>query len=218
MKIQDCLYKDICQNECHSACIRYVETKFLLQSSNIPESKQKVNKLFPDDCDIPAFEELSNIRDSVCDFVNDGKTLYIYSTTCGNGKTTWAIKIMLQYFNEVWAGNGFTKRGLFVNVPTFLSMCKSTISHPDSAFDELRADITKLDLVIFDDIASTRLSEYDYNTMLNYIDQRVLNEKATIYTGNIVPKELSNYLGTRLASRVAGNNAIKIMLRGGDMR
>lgn len=214
---KDCMYAPYCDTECHSMCIRYLETKYLLDASNIPKSKQKVNRLIPDDKDINAFNRLADIRDDIKNFVNSGGNLYIYSNTCGNGKTTWAIKLMLQYFNEMWAGNGFTERGIFVNVPTFLTQCKSTISKPDQKFFEMRDKLSDIDLVIFDDIASTKLSEYDYNTLLTYIDQRTIQEKSTLYTGNVPPDKLSNYVGERLASRIA-NNSILIELKGRDMR
>ena len=187
---KDCMYAPYCDTECHSMCIRYLETKYLLDASNIPKSKQKVNRLVPDDKDIGAFNRLADIRDDIKNFVNSGGNLYIYSNTCGNGKTTWAIKLMLQYFNEMWAGNGFTERGIFVNVPTFLTQCKSTISKPDQKFFEMRDQLSDIDLVIFDDIASTKLSEYDYNTLLTYIDQRTIQAKSTLYTGNVPPAEL----------------------------
>lgn len=214
---KDCIYEPYCDTECHSMCIRYLETKYLLDASNIPKSKQKVNTLYPDECDINSFSMLSDIREDIKEFVRCGSNLYIYSTTCGNGKTTWAIKIMLQYFNEMWAGNGFTERGIFINVPTFLTQCKSTISKPDQKFFEMRDRLSDIDLVIFDDIASTKLSEYDYNTLLTYIDQRTIQEKSTLYTGNVPPDKLPNYVGERLASRIA-NNSILIELKGRDMR
>ena len=215
-KNTDCIYLPYCDTECHSMCLRYLETKYLLNESNIPKSKQKINTLIPDDCDILAFEQLAKIRDNIKEFVDNGKNLYLYSNTCGNGKTTWAIKLMLQYFNEVWACNGFTKRGVFVNVPTFLTQCKSTISNPDQKFFDMRDSLADIDLVVFDDIASTKLSDYDYNTLLTFIDQRTMQEKSTIYTGNISPKDLSNFVGERLASRIKDSKIIQ--LKGRDMR
>ena len=215
---KDCIFSEFCNQTCSPVCMRYIEFNYLLKTSNIPLVKQRVNRLTPDSCDVLAFEMLAKIRDNILNFVDSGRNLYIYSNVCGNGKTTWAIKLMLQYFNEVWAGNAFTKRGLFVNTPTFLSMCKSTISHPDKDFSVLREDLTKVDLLIFDDIASTKLSEYDYNTLLNYIDQRVLNEKSTIYTGNVKPKDMHLYLGNRLTSRICNSNSMCIELKGRDMR
>jgi DNA replication protein DnaC len=172
----------------------------------------------PDDCDVAAFEELARIRDNIVEFIEKGRELYIYSSIAGNGKTTWAIKLMMQYFNEVWPGNAFVTRGIFVNVPTFLSMCKSTISNPNKDFSEMRDALGTVDLVVFDDIASTRLTEYDYNILLNYINTRYLNNKANIYTGNVNPKDLYKFVGDRLSSRIYNAQSICIELKGGDMR
>lgn len=214
----DCIYKTVCKSSCSVACIRYTEMNFLLKSSNIPKSKQTFMTLIPDECDFEAFTKLADIRDDILNFTNCGKNLYIYSNTCGNGKTTWAIKLMLQYFNEIWAGNGLEPRGVFLNVPTFLTKCKAVISNPDSEFDKLRERIITNDLVIWDDIAATKLSDYDYNLLLTYIDQRVVSGKSNIYTGNIQPHKLSNYVGERLSSRICGNEVVKIELKGGDRR
>ena len=216
-KMKDCIYAPYCDKECTSMCIRYLEIRYLLDTSNIPKSKQKINLLTPEVCDIEAFTKLADIREKIKDFVSSGSNLYIYSTTCGNGKTTWAIKLMLQYFNESWACNGFTQKGIFINVPTFLTQCKSTISKPDQKFFDLRDNLSNVDLVIFDDIASTKLSEYDYNTLLTFIDQRAIQEKSTIFTGNVLPDNLPNYVGERLASRIAHNSTL-IKLSGRDMR
>lgn len=188
----------------------------MLKHSNIPKIKQRINTLIPDDCDIDAFVRLSEIRDDIVDFTECGNSLYIYSTTCGNGKTTWSIKLLLQYFNEKWAGNGFTKRGIFINVPTFLYKCKDTISHPDPEFEILKKDLFDVDIVVWDDIAASNISNYDFTTLLAILDYRVLNEKSNIYTSNIVPSELERHLGTKLSSRI--NEGIKVCLKGGDKR
>ena len=216
-RYEDCLYKDICTQTCKKACLRYVEMKYLLKTSNIPKSKQKFNSLVPDECDIRAFKNLADLRDDIVNFTKNGEQLYIYSDVCGNGKTTWAIKLMLQYFNEVWAGNGFTKRGIFINVPTFLGMCKAVISNPDEKFEDLRSSLADVDLVIWDDIAADKLSAYDFNILLMYLDQRVLNDKANIYTGNIEPEKLQQFVGSRIASRI-NQNCCKVKLLGGDRR
>ena len=116
---EDCIYKEVCSNDCENMCLRYLEMKYMLDNSNIPKDRQKIVKLVPDDCDYNSFVKLAEIQESIGNFVKNGSSLYIYSNTCGNGKTTWSIKLMLQYFDSVWAGNSFTKRGLFLNVPEF---------------------------------------------------------------------------------------------------
>ena len=217
-RFQDCIYKDICEIEqCKEACMRYVEMSYMLKNSNIPKSKQKINSIIPEPCDDLAFEKLADIRENIVNFINNGKSLYIYSSNCGNGKTTWSIKLMLQYFHEMWAGNGFTERGIFIHVPTYLYDCKQNITHGNDKFEHSRLMLPKVDLVIWDEIASTKLSEYDYTQLLVLINQRDLYEKANIFTGNIKPNQLEQFVGSKLASRILGE-CIQIELKGGDRR
>lgn len=217
-RFKNCLYHSVCDYEtpCKNACLRYSVTKYMLEHSNIPKSKWGVNTLVPDDCDVKAFEQLAYIRENIVDFTTQGNSLYIYSTTCGNGKTTWATKLMLQYFNDVWEHTGYNSRGVFINVPTFLYTCKSIISKPDEDFENLRKSIFSVDLVIWDDIAAAKMSDYDYGILLTFIDNRVVSNKSNIYTGNIIPSELERYVGTKLSSRIL--EGAKIQLKGGDRR
>ena len=210
------MYREVCDDECSPICKRYCITKYMLQHSNIPQSKWGVNSLTPEPCDIPAFEKLAGIRDNIKEFVKSGQNLYLYSQICGNGKTTWSIKLMLQYFNEIWENNGFTARGVFMPVSEFLYKCKSDISHPTEEFNELKENIYNVDLVIWDDIACSKMSDYDYNMLLAFIDHRVVQEKSNIFNGNILPQKLDEYLGKKLASRI--NGSVKIELKGGDNR
>lgn len=215
-KIEDCMYKEVCLAKCSKICKRYCITKYMLQHSNIPKNKWGVNKLVPEPCDTQAYEQLADIREHITDFVNEGKNLYLYSDICGNGKTTWSIKLMLQYFNDIWRGNGFTERGVFMPVSEFLYRCKAEISKPTDEFIELRERVFNVDLVIWDDIACGKMSDYDFNMLLAFIDHRVVQGKANIFNGNIQPKELEKYLGNKLASRI--NSGYRIELKGGDNR
>lgn len=195
-----CWYKDVCTLDSCNNCIRYLEMKYLIDNSNIPPSRQIPNKLIPDKVDYDSFIKLQDIKDNIVSYVNAGNNLYITSKRLGNGKTSWSIKLLLKYFNEIWPGNGFRVRGLFIHVPTFLNQLKS-FNSPLSA--EYKSNIFNTDLVVWDDIASTKLSEYDHSQLLSYIDVRILNGKSNIYTGNMSRyEELEQTVGQRLASRI----------------
>lgn len=197
----DCIYKDVCTNECSDSCVRKLEMSYLLDKSNIPKSMQRIIKLTPDDCDYDTFVELANIKSDITDFVKNGKNLYLVSHNTGNGKTTWSIKLMLKYFDDIWAGNGFNIRGIFIHVPTFLLKCKD-FDNKDTEFEELKSHLLDVDLVIWDDVGSNGLSNYDLSQLLMHIDQRILANKSNIFTGNLLERELENALGSRLASRI----------------
>lgn len=219
MKNNNCWYNEVCQLECTSSCLRYQEMKYLMDNSNIPLTKQNPKALIltPDDLDYDAYCSLADIKDDIKGFVISGNNLYITSEYTGNGKTTWAIKLLLKYFNEIWAGNGFICRGVFVHVPTFLSRLKEFNKH-DELFEELKKNILECDLVIWDDIAGSGLSEYDHSQLLSYVDQRILMEKSNIYTGNICKfNELQIAVGNRLASRIYNGSTV-IKFKGKDRR
>lgn len=212
-----CWYYDVCNladENCTSHCLRYDEMSYLMTASGIPKAKQIPTKLSPN-CqeDYDSFIRLAEIKSNVVEFVEKGSCLCIASNNTGNGKTSWAIKIMLRYFNEIWAGNGFKCRGMFVHVPTLLIKLKD-FNNPVSK--EFKDNLLQCDLVIFDDIAATGMSDYDFTQLLSIVDQRLLSEKSNIYTTNLSPDKLATVVGDRLASRV--NSSEVITLYGKDER
>ena len=217
----DCWYAKTCKNYdtdiCNNSCIRYSEMNYLITSSNIPKGKQFKNELIAQPIDLANFKLLNEIKKDVINFVNDGENLYIYSQYFGNGKTTWAIKIMQSYFDKVWLGNGFTQKGLFIHVPSFLTKFKEVINKKDEDFEDMKKQLLEVDIVIWDDIAAGKLTDYDHTNLLTYIDQRKLNGKSNIYTGNLDKEELLKALGNRLTSRVWHDSTV-IELKGKDRR
>ena len=212
----NCIYKEVCDLDCSESCIRYIEMKALLDQSKIPEAKQTIVSLVPDDCDYDVFCTLADIKDHIVDYVEMGQNVYLVSRNTGNGKTTWAIKMMIKYFDEIWAGNGLRCRGIFVHVPTFLLKCKD-FDNKDPEFNEMKSNLLSTDLVIWDDIGSTGMSNYDLSQLLMYIDQRILSGKSNIFTGNLMYSDLEKSLGSRLASRIWNTSSIA-ELKGKDKR
>lgn len=218
---ETCPYFSVCNkvntSECNAGCIRYLEMDYLLHMSCIPKSKRIPKTLVPENIDLESFKRLNNIKNDIVNFVNNGCSLYLYSQTTGNGKTSWAIKILLKYFDKVWAGNRFRARGLFINVPSFLRMVTENVQNPTYEFNELKQLIAEVDLVVWDDIGATKLTEYDHKNLLSFVDQRVLADKANIYTGNLPGDLLAEAVGYRLASRIYNESSV-IELKGQDRR
>jgi DNA replication protein DnaC len=152
--------------------------------------------------DYEQFIRLQDIKKDIKNWVRNGDNLYLYSDNFGNGKTSWSIKLLLAYFNAVWAGNSFRRRGIFISVPEFLDRNREVMSNRDEEFVQLRNDILSCDLVVWDDITSTKLTDYNHGMLLNYIDARMVAYKSNIFTGNADSSKLTEYLGGRLASRI----------------
>ena len=211
----ECWYKDVCTAECSLACVRFTEMQHLMQSSGLPKNRQMPETLTPSDEDYDAFCLLADIKDDIKTFVEQGENLFICSLNTGNGKTSWAIKLMLKYFDSIWAGNGLRTRALFVHVPTLLLQLKNFENPLDADY---KRSLTDADLVIWDDVCATTVSNYDYANLLMYLDNRLLNNKANIFTSNLITKgQLEKVLGARLASRIWETSTI-VELKGKDRR
>ena len=186
----DCWYKKVCNNyhlDCEKTCIRFDEMIFLVKNSGIPESRWFPAPLDAgDDHDYKQFMKLAKIKKDIVKFVNAGSNLYITSERTGNGKTTWAIKLLLKYFNDIWPGNGFRVRGMFIHIPTLLLQLKN-FNNPLS--EEYKQNILDCDLIIWDEIGCSGISNYDYSNLLMFLENRILSGKANIFTSNCNTKE-----------------------------
>ena len=188
--------------------------KYLMDNSGVPKNRQIPQSLVAD-IDLEQYSRLADIKSDIVSFVENGDNLFICSKYTGNGKTSWALKLLLKYFDEIWAGNGFRVRGMFVNVPTLLLQLKN-FSHPLS--EEYKRNLMEADLVVWDEIASTSISTYDYGNLLMFLDARLSAGKSNIFTSNATTQdEIEKSVGTKLTSRIWNCSEI-VEFRGKDRR
>lgn len=217
LRKDDCWYKNVCTYDFCTNCIRYSEMKYLMQNSGLSKNRQKPIAL-DGSRDPESFKLLADIKEDIINFVNNGESLYIFSEKTGNGKTSWAIKLLLKYFDSIWAGNGFRVRGYFQHVPTLFNTLKDFSNSTVELKRELKHKLETADLVVWDDIAGTKLSDYDAQQLLIIIDQRVSDGLANIYTGNLTSQDaLIKAVGQRLASRI-WNMSTLVEFKGKDRR
>lgn len=213
LRNEDCWYRDVCTYDQCVNCIRYSEMKYLMENCGLPRKKQSPIQL-DGSRDPKAFKLLADIKDDIFNFVSNGESLYIFSEYTGNGKTSWSIKLLLKYFDCIWAGNGFRVRGYFQHVPTLFN----TLKDFSKSHEALKNTLETADIVVWDDIASTKLSDYDIQQLLIIIDSRVSEGLSNIYTGNITSHEaLTKAVGDRLASRI-WNLSTLVEFKGKDRR
>lgn len=213
-KNTDCWYAQTCEDDC-SKCVIYPQMKWQFDNSGLPKSKYAPIHLRPQPNDVRAFNKLADIRKDIDEFVEQGKNLYICGKIPGNGKTSWAIKMLQTYFHYVAEGNMFEVKGMFVSVPDLLLKLKD-FNNPLPI--DYKENLKSCDLLILDDIAVTSISQYDYLQLFTIVDSRMLSGKSTIFTSNVTEiKQLEEIIGERLASRVYGNSII-VEIKGGDMR
>lgn len=204
---ENCWYKDICtlDIECNDQCPRYKCLVAMFKRSRLPEQKWSTFPLTAfDPDDIECFKQLANIKSNIVDFITKGKNIYIYSKNPGNGKTSWAIRLMSAYFGKTWQYKAFECCGIYLNVTSFLQLAKQNITNPSDEYQKLLNDLTNSDIVIWDDLGTDVLTDYEYKLLFNLVDKRLMQNKSNIYTSNMNPNECSKILHSRLASRVFG--------------
>lgn len=219
---KDCWLKDSCkQLHCNdkNGCLIQYKLDYLYNEANVP---LKLRKNIPlrtdaDGTDLAEFRQLKEIQDNIVLFVDGGYQLYIHSKQAGNGKSSWAMRLLQTYFNKIWLRTDLKCRALFINVPLFLLKLKENISNKSSYIEHVKQNIYDCDLVIWDDIGTKNSTVYEGEHLLSIIESRISNGKSNIFTSNLNDKELHEALGDRLASRIC-NSGYNIEFRGGDKR
>lgn len=207
MDFNSCWYKRKCTNKCSTFCTRYNLMHSLFSQSELPEHQWYYKDLICYDKDISSFTTLNEIN--MLDFVNTGRNLYIYSDICGNGKTSWSIRLMYRYFDKIWHKSSFDCKAVFVNVQKFLYNCKRSISQNVDGFEELCNKISEADLVIWDDINCAKVTDYEHQILFQYVDDRISSGKANIFTGNQNMQNCEQLIGQRLTSRIFSDMIIQ---------
>lgn len=216
-----CWYRNNCPNvdteSCKWSCQRMQQTKYLFDLSNLRPPHRKSQNLNIQLLNSEAQTYINGVLGDVPYFVRNGFNAYFYGGT-GNGKTSWAVEILTNYFFEIAETNCNECRGLFISVPTLLMKTKMNIAHPnfDPYFCEIVDSIGKVDLVIWDDIIQTDPTAYESQLLYSLINERLLRKRANIFTSNLSRNELSE-VDYRLYSRICTMSDC-VEFTGEDMR
>lgn len=111
-------------NECNHVdcgndfCLRRYKLENLYQNALISKFQRIRIPLSPDEdgTDLEQFKQLSAIEKDIVNFVQQGQHLYIYSSNCGNGKSSWALRMAQAYLNEVWPEKKVQKHQFYLLV------------------------------------------------------------------------------------------------------
>lgn len=216
-----CNYRNKCNGrDCNKDfCQKKYRLDTLFSNSLLTQKQQQpiVLRVDADNTDLREFKQLAEIEKFIDTFVAEGSNLYLHSSGVGNGKTSWAIRLMTSYFNKIWHKSTFGCQALFISVPRYLLALKEQISGRSKYAEFVNAHVLEADLVIWDDIAAKDGTEFEVNHLFNQINNRLDAGKSNIFTTNMGRKELVKALGERLASRIC-NKSIDIEFHGSDKR
>ena len=221
----NCDYTNSCVEEQkaqakESLCMKQYKLNYLYNESLIPIKQRKRIKLVTDTdkSDTVVFTQLNEIAKHADSFAAEGDNLYIFSANTGNGKTSWAIRIVQSYFDKIWSTATLECKALFVNVPRFLLALKDNITTGNDEYvRQIKENAIKADIVIWDDVGSKATTVFEADSLFSIIDLRLNMGKANIFTSNLNRDELWEKLGDRLASRIYGSSIIA-EIRGIDKR
>lgn len=144
------LYNQCNHIDCDKFCLRKFKTDFLYKEALLSDNQKyhQVLLVDSDGTDTEQFQLLKTIENNILEFVNNGKNLYIHSRNCGNGKTSWAIRLLQTYINKIWPKSELICKCLFINVPRFLLALKDNISDKSEYIQHIKDNVLSCDLVI----------------------------------------------------------------------
>lgn len=204
------LYNQCNHKDCNTFCLRRFKLDYLYNQSLISyEQRKKIDlKLDSTLLDKEVFDTLHQIELNILDFINTGSNLYLWSNMTGNGKTAWSLRLIQSYLNKIWVKSDLCCRVLFINVPKFFLSLKDNISEKSDYVAQIKSNVLKADLVVWDEVALKTLTPFEMENLLSLINNRIDLGKSNIYTSNINPKDLLNIVGDRLYSRIVNKSHI----------
>lgn len=200
---------------CDEHCPIYKNMKAAFTNSNLEEKFWYPFNLKQVSVDKNAVQQVMSIRDNLSEFVAGGKNVLLQSSKCGNGKTSWGIKL-LQKQIELNCKQSLTP-AYFVYVPSLLLEARQSINSKNNRFESIRNMLQTCPLVLFDEIAGIPLKDYDLLILSTIIEKRINRQLSSIFTTNCENDVLKINLGDRLFDRINRLSTV-ITFRGNSMR
>ena len=206
---------------CDFNCPIYKNVKSNFLNSNLPEKYWWPFTLFKTKVDAQAIDDILDIKNNLANFVNEGKNILLQSSKCGNGKTSWGIRLLQKQIELNYKGSfGSWPPAFFVYTPGLLLDARKSISSKNSDFNTTQMIIENSPLVMFDDIGCIPLKDYDLLILSTLIEGRLLKGLSSIFTTNLQGEALKEVLGERLYDRISRLSQVITLkaesLRGSD--
>lgn len=180
-------------------CERGLIVLSLIEEAKIEDYKKKIKQYTPSyEEEKDSINRLNAIKNDISSFIKEGQNLIISSTGPITGKTSWSVKLMCKYFDEVWMYKNYVVRGFFLSVPDFLHNMKSYKYRDDEEYLNIEYCIKNADLVIWDEFFTNKLSESEQKLLNTLLSMRLNRGKANIFNG-IEPEDIEEYLGYKLS-------------------
>ena len=208
------------KTDCEELCALCDNASYLLDLGKVGEARRWPDSLILDEkneCDRVSYMNLNELKTDIFDWVKTGQNLFLHSKIPGNGKTTWANKLFLQFVFEYSRLMVIKRRAelpdavvRWVNIPEMFEQFKLEMS--GTAIDStLRKHMMNARLLVMDDLGAEKSSEWAVGQLYLYLNSRLENGFSTIITSNISVDGLlrEGYINKRIHSRLGVYQSIE---------
>ena len=181
----------------------------LFELSGLPKKYFEPQHLVKREVDAECWDWLEDVRSNIVEEVQRGLNIVITSTIVGNGKTSWAVRLLQRYLAETALDGRMVEKGMFVVSAQLLTEFGDynyfqTMKEFLERFEKLKT----CDLLVIDEIGGGSLTKASYPYLYDLVNYRVDNNLSTIYTTNYTDEEIINLLGQRLYSRIYDTSVV----------
>lgn len=181
----------------------------LFELSGLPKKYFEPQHLVKREVDADCWDWLEDVRNNIVEKVQSGLNIVITSTIVGNGKTSWAVRLLQRYLAETALDGRMVEKGMFVVSAQLLTEFGDynyfqTMKEFLERFEKLKT----CDLLVIDEIGGGSLTKASYPYLYDLVNYRVDNNLSTIYTTNYTDEEIIDLLGQRLYSRIYDTSVV----------
>ena len=181
----------------------------LFELSGLPKKYFEPQHLVKREVDAECWDWLEDVRNNIVEEVQNGLSIVITSSIVGNGKTSWAVRLLQRYLAETALDGRMVEKGRFVVSAQLLTEFGDynyfqTMQEFLERFERLKT----CDLLVIDEIGGGSLTKASYPYLYDLVNYRVDNNLSTIYTTNYTDEEIIDLLGQRLYSRIYDTSVV----------
>jgi DNA replication protein DnaC len=199
-KCPDCMDTGYINNEkCH--CFRQKEISILYKQSNLDKLLQEENfsrlsdRYYSGD-DLEHFKKaVTWCHSFIDDFGSEYQNLFFYGTV-GTGKSFLSCCIAHDLLNS---GHSVL---YFSAIHFFELLSQVTFHSKDLSASDTMDDLAHCDLLIIDDLGTEITNQFTVSSLFSCLNERHLNQKATILSTNLSLEEIRDRYSDRVFSRI----------------
>lgn len=190
--------------ECKRRCTTYKCMNALINNCGQPNAKKFLVELKLPKEDTKEFLRLKQIKDNIVEWVEKGSNLFISSNNIHTGKTTWALKLLYRYFDQIWIHHPFIIMGYYLYVPEFLFRLRDYEYKSSKEFKKIDYILKNCPLVVWDNINYQTLTPQEQVALDIYLNKRSLDVLSNIFVGkHLDRKDQDIILGPVLSEKLS---------------